>query len=59
VKVFAELHRKTQQLEVLNARMITLRDEEARRIARELHDSVGQLLCRHQDEQCFGGGGVS
>src|SRR3984893_3229287 len=44
VKVFAELHRKTQQLEMLNARMTTLRDEERWRLARELHDSVGQLL---------------
>src|SRR6202521_3048412 len=44
VKVFVELHRKTQQLEALNARMTTLQDEERRRIARELHDSVGQLL---------------
>ena len=44
VRVFAELHRKTQQLEALNARMTTLQDEERRRIARELHDSVGQLL---------------
>lgn len=44
VKVFAELHRKTGQLEILNSRMITLRDEERRHIARELHDSVGQLL---------------
>src|SRR6202048_5225839 len=44
VKVFAELHRKTQQLEMLNARMTTLRDEERRHLARELHDSVGQLL---------------
>jgi signal transduction histidine kinase len=42
--VFAELHRKTRQLEILNARMITLRDEERRFLARELHDSVGQLL---------------
>jgi signal transduction histidine kinase len=44
VRVFAELHRKTQQLEALNARMTKLQDEERRRIARELHDSVGQLL---------------
>jgi signal transduction histidine kinase len=44
VRVFAELHRKTQQLEMLNARMTSLQDEERRRIARELHDSVGQLL---------------
>jgi signal transduction histidine kinase len=44
VRVFAELRRKTQQLELLNARITTLRDEERRHIARELHDSVGQLL---------------
>jgi signal transduction histidine kinase len=44
VKVFAELHRKTQQLEELNAQMTVLQDQERRRIARELHDSVGQLL---------------
>jgi signal transduction histidine kinase len=44
VRVFAELHRKRQQLEMLNARMTAVQDEERRRIARELHDSVGQLL---------------
>jgi signal transduction histidine kinase len=44
VRVFAELHRKTKQLEVLNARMTMLQEEERRRIARDLHDSVGQLL---------------
>ena len=44
VKVFAELHRKTRQLEFLNARMTVVQDDERRRIARELHDSVGQSL---------------
>jgi signal transduction histidine kinase len=44
VKVFADLHRKTRELERLNERIINLRDDERRQIARELHDSVGQLL---------------
>lgn len=51
VSVFAELHRKTQQLEVLNRELRTLssnliatQDDERRRIARELHDSLGQEL---------------
>jgi signal transduction histidine kinase len=44
VRVFAELHRKRQQMEMLNARMTAVQDEERRHIARELHDSVGQLL---------------
>jgi signal transduction histidine kinase len=44
VKVFASLHRKTRELELLNDRITTLRDDERRQIARELHDSVGQLL---------------
>src|SRR3984885_157467 len=51
VAVFAELHRRTQQLETLNAqlrrlssRLIAAQDEERRRIARNLHDSLGQEL---------------
>jgi len=51
VSVFAELHRKAGQLEKLNAelrrlssRLITMQDEERRRIARELHDGLGQEL---------------
>ena len=51
VSVFAELHRKTHQLEVLNlelrrlsSSLIATQDEERRRIARELHDGLGQDL---------------
>ena len=51
VSVFAELHRKTHQLEVLNSELrrlsgslIATQDEERRRIARELHDGFGQDL---------------
>jgi signal transduction histidine kinase len=51
VSIFAELHRKTRQLETLNqelrslsGRLIALQDEERRRFARELHDGLGQEL---------------
>src|SRR5881275_2441991 len=51
VSVFAELHRKTLQLEILNrelrrlsTRLMTAQDEERRRIARDLHDGIGQEL---------------
>src|SRR6202041_870007 len=48
VRVFADLHRKTRQLEMLNrdlrslsARLLAMQDEEGRRIARDLHDGIG------------------
>jgi signal transduction histidine kinase len=51
VSVFAELHRKALQTEILNAELrrlssilITTQDEERRRIARDLHDGLGQDL---------------
>ena len=51
VSIFAELHRKTNQLKVLNRELrhlsgslIAAQDEERRRIARDLHDGLGQDL---------------
>ena len=51
VAVFADLHRKSRQLESLNAELqnlsanlIATQDEERRRIARQLHDELGQDL---------------
>lgn len=51
VSVFAELHRSTKQLEAMNAQLVSLsnrlletQDNERRRIARELHDGLGQDL---------------
>jgi signal transduction histidine kinase len=51
VSTFIDLHRKSQQLEALNIELrrlsmslITTQDEERRRIARELHDGLGQDL---------------
>ena len=51
VSTFAELHRRARQLEGLNralrrlsGKLITMQDEERRRIARELHDGLGQDL---------------
>jgi PAS domain S-box-containing protein len=40
----AELNRANESLRDLSARLLQMRDQEARRLARELHDSVGQLL---------------
>ncbi|MGA9509366.1 MAG: PAS domain S-box protein [Candidatus Sulfotelmatobacter sp.] len=39
-----ELHIATESLRDLSARLLRMRDDEQRRLARELHDSVGQLL---------------
>ena len=39
-----ELDRTNQSLRELSARLMQLQDDERRRIARELHDSVGQML---------------
>jgi signal transduction histidine kinase len=51
VSVFSELHRRAQQLNTLNAELrrlssslIAMQDQERRRIARNLHDSLGQEL---------------
>jgi len=40
----AELNAATENLRQLSGRLLQMQDEERRRIARELHDSVGQLL---------------
>jgi len=51
VSVFVELHRKAKQMEELNtqlrqmsSRLMTLQDDERRRVARELHDGLVQDL---------------
>jgi signal transduction histidine kinase len=51
VSVFTDLYRKTQQLERLSSEMVSLsnrliaaQDDQRRRIARELHDGLGQEL---------------
>ena len=40
----AELEEKNARLRELSAHLLRSQDEERRRIARELHDSVGQYL---------------
>jgi signal transduction histidine kinase len=44
VRVFAELYRNKRELERLSAQLIAAQDEERRRIAREMHDGLGQEL---------------
>jgi PAS domain S-box-containing protein len=40
----AQLSRANESLRDLSARLLQIKDQEGRRLARELHDSVGQLL---------------
>jgi len=39
-----ELEQKSEEIQQLNGRLLQLQDEERRRLARELHDSTGQML---------------
>lgn len=40
----AEVRHANESLRNLSARLLNIRDDEARRLARELHDSVGQMI---------------
>jgi signal transduction histidine kinase len=46
----ARLRQSNEELRALAARVQAVREEESIRIAREVHDEVGQMLtrCRHQ-----------
>jgi PAS domain S-box-containing protein len=44
----ARVEARTSQLRKLSARLLSIQDREGRRIARELHDSVGQYLAAIQ-----------
>jgi len=40
----AELQNQTDVVRELSGRLLEMQDEERRRLARELHDSIGQML---------------
>jgi len=40
----AEIHQQSEQLRKLSNRLVKIQDDERRHIARELHDSAGQLI---------------
>jgi len=44
VRVFAQLYRNRRELEKMSSQMVVALDQERRRIARELHDGLGQEL---------------
>jgi PAS domain S-box-containing protein len=39
-----QLERRNEELRILSSRLLTTQDDERRRIARELHDSAGQIV---------------
>jgi signal transduction histidine kinase len=52
------LQRSYQELQALSARLRSVREEEATRIAREVHDEVGQAHCAGTPIGCGRGSGL-
>lgn len=62
VRMFAELYRNRRELESMSVRLMAAQDEERRRIAREMHDGLGQDLSLAKmlaDGLCAADGGGS